>query len=68
MQVEGAIYFSCQMKSALWFFPDGFPRELSCVLMIECVCLFRFLFMFMFMMQVLSWLNEFHTINRIMNA
>ena len=42
MQAEGAIHFSCHMKSTLWFFPDGFPRELSYVLMIECVCLFMF--------------------------
>ena len=44
------------------FYLDGFPRELSCVLMIECVWLF------MFMMQVLSWLNECRTVNRSMNA
>ena len=46
MQVEGAIHFSCQMKSTLWFFLDGFPRELSCVLMIECVWFFMSLFVY----------------------
>ena len=62
MQAEGTIYFSCQMKSTLWFFSDGFTRELSYVLMIECMCLF------MFMMQVMSGLNECCTINRSLNA
>ena len=62
MQAESAIYFSCQMKSALCFFPDGFPCEFSCVLMIACVCFF------MFMMQVLLWLNEYRTINKSLNA
>ena len=68
MQAEGAIYFSCQMKSTLWFFSDGFPREFSCALMIASVCLFMFMFMLMLMMKFLSWLNECHTVNRSMTT